>query len=289
MKKVLLTGGHGFIGSRFIKAYKHKFEILSPGSNELNVMDNEKITEIFQSFKPDFVIHAAAIALTDYCNNNPEKCHTINVNGAVNIARACTDSGARMIFLSTEQVFNGNRESGPYNENDIPVPDTMYGKNKLEAEEKIKLIIGDLLILRFTWMFGIPGRLLPVVNNILWDTIKSIMKDETITATVNEFRGITYVNDLIDQFHLIMKLPPGVYHIGSTNPLNRYETVCLILKEMGLERRIPQFVIQDRVKYKKQPRDVRLNTSLIQSLGIKFSETPDAIRRCIKEYSYYIE
>ncbi len=285
MKRVLLTGGNGFIGTRLRETYQGKFSILSTDVQELDILEEDKVMNAFKLFKPDYVIHAAAIALTDFCNKNPEKCHAINVDGAVNIARACREYGSRMIFLSTEQVFNGNRESGPYKETDIPDPDTMYGKNKYEAEGKIREVLENLIILRFTWMFGVPDRNRPVVNNIFWDTVKSVMKGEPFKVPVNEYRGLTYVNELIDQFDRILDLAPGLYHTGAKNDNNRYDVVCHILREMGLGNRIGELIIPDREKYSDHPRDARLDTSLIQSGDIKFSETMEGISRCVREYN----
>lgn len=289
MKRVLLTGGNGFIGTRFNEAHRHNFDIHSFGSGELNILDRKKIEEIFKILKPDYVIHAAAIALTDFCNNNPDKCYEINVTGAVNIAEACKKTGSKMIFLSTEQVFNGNPEPGPYSEGDTPVPDTIYGKNKLEAEGLIKNILDDYLILRFTWMFGMPERFRPVVANILWSTIETALKGEQIEVPSNEFRGLTYVNELMDQFDKIIDLPSGTYHIGSENSKSRYDIVCLILEEMGLGHRISELVFKDTKKYASHPRDVRLNISLIKSHGITFSNTEDAIICCIDEYNLKVK
>ena len=284
MKRVLLTGGNGFIGSRFRETQHHRFEILATGKNELNILNRCKVEDALIMFKPDYVIHAAAIALTDFCNENPDKCREINVTGAVNVAEACKKTGSKMIFLSTEQVFNGNSEPGPYNEEQTPVPDTIYGKNKLEAENLIKSILDDYLILRFTWMFGIPERNKPVVANIFWNTVESVLKGEQIKVPANEFRGLTYVNELMDQFDKIMDLPTGTYHVGSNNGKSRYDIVCHILNRMGLENRIEELIIKDKEKYKDHPRDARLDTSLIQSEGIVFSDTPEAVNRCIREY-----
>ncbi len=284
MQKILLTGGHGFFGSRFQEQYKHKYNILSPSHSELDILDKDKVFLALRLYNPDYVIHGAALALTAFCNAQPEKCRKVNVTGALNVAEACASISAKMIFLSSEQVFNGNSAPGPYTEEDEAIPDTVYGKNKLEAERQLRAILEDLLVLRFTWMFGVPEPSRPVVNNILWDTVKSIMKGEPIKAPCHEFRGLTYVNEMLDSFHRIMELPPGIYHAGSENPLSRHDVVCHIFKEMGLKRRIPSLIIKDEEKYEAHPRDVRLNTSHIQALGIPFSETPEALGRCIREY-----
>ena len=166
MKRVFLTGGKGFFGSRFREAHHHNFEILSTDVEELNILEKDKVQDALNLFKPDYVIHAAAIALTDYCNRNPEKCREINVTGTLNVAAACRQVGAKMVFLSSEQVFNGNEEPGPYRECDRPRPDTVYGKNKWEAEQLLGAQIEEYWVLRFTWMFGVPERFRPVVANI---------------------------------------------------------------------------------------------------------------------------
>jgi len=285
MKRVLLTGGNGFIGTRFREAQHHNFEILSTDVAELDILDKKRVADALKLFKPDYVIHAAAIALTDFCNKNPEKCYAINVTGALNMAEACRNAGARMVFLSTEQVFNGNPEEGPYKETETPIPDTIYGKNKLEAEGLIKEALEDLIILRFTWMFGVPERFRPVVNNVFWDTVKAVMRGEPFKVPAHEYRGLTYVNELTDQFDRILKLPAGTYHVGAANKRSRYEIVCLIMKEMGLEDRIGDLIIEDRKKFADHPRDARLDTSLIQSLGITFSDTSVAVAKCVKEYN----
>lgn len=284
MKKILLTGGNGFFCTRFEAYYKNKYEILSLNKEELNVVEEEKVLEIFKEFKPDYVIHAAAIAVTDFCNEHPELAHRINVDGAVNIAKACRDINAKMIFISSEQVFNGNVEGGPYDEEHAPVPDTVYGQNKLEAEELLKKILNELWILRFTWLFGLPERGLSINSNIMWNTVSSILKGEKIKAPVNEYRGMTYVQQVIENFEKIFKIPYGIYNVGSKNDLNRYEVVKLIIEEMGFKHRIDELLEKDEEKYTDNPRDVRLNTDKIIKAGLEFTSTEEGIKQCIMDY-----
>lgn len=284
MKKILLTGGNGFFCTRFAKKYNSSYEILSTDVPELDITDETKIIEVFKAFDPDYVIHAAAIASTDFCNNNPEIAYNVNVTGALNIAKACKEVDAKMVFISSEQVFNGNLESGPYTEEDIPNPDTMYGKNKLEAEGLLKEILDKVWILRFTWLFGLPERNCGMSPNILWNTISIALADKKTKVTCNEYRGLTYVYELIDQFSKIFDIPYGTYHVGSHNNLSRYDISCLILKESGLENRIDNLIERDTEKYKNHQRDVRLCTDKIRKYGIEFSDTKDAIKKCIEEF-----
>ncbi|MCG7586436.1 sugar nucleotide-binding protein, partial [Photobacterium sp. OFAV2-7] len=128
-KKILLTGANGFFGTRFIKAYQHQFDIYATDVEQLDITDKEQVMATFAEIQPDYVIHAAAIAVTDFCNKHPDIARKVNIDGAVNVAEACRQYGSKLVFISTEQVFNGNKEPGPYSETDTPVPDTVYGQN----------------------------------------------------------------------------------------------------------------------------------------------------------------
>ncbi|GAA0180225.1 dTDP-4-dehydrorhamnose reductase [Clostridium sediminicola] len=287
-KKILLTGGKGFFCTRFTEKYKHDYEILSTDKDDLDITDEDKVLKAFEEFKPDYVIHAAAIAVTDFCNKHPEIAHKINVEGAVNVAKACKSVNAKMVFISSEQVFNGNTEAGPYSETHIPLPNTVYGENKLEAEGLLKEILHELWIVRYTWLFGFPERNTNINPNILWDTLQIALKGEKTKVTNNEFRGLTYVHELIDQYYKIFELPFGTYHVGSKNNLSRYKITCHILKELGLEERISLLIEKDIEKYKDAPRDVRLDCNKISKLGFNFSESKDGITKCINEFKFKI-
>lgn len=283
MKKILFTGGKGFFCTRLQEYYGDKYEILSKSKEDLNVTDYDQVAASINEFKPDYVIHAAAIAVTNFCNEHPEIAHKVNVEGSVNVGKACESVGAKMVFISSEQIFNGNRESGPYEETHKAVPDTVYGQNKLEAEELLKEIIDELFIVRFTWMFGLPKKDYGITSNIMWDTISAILKNEKITAPVYEYRGMTYVNEMIENFQKIFDIPYGTYHLGSRNDLSRYEVVKLIIEELGLGYKLDDLLEGDFEKYKENPRDIRLNTDKAASHGIIFSTTQDAIKKCIME------
>jgi dTDP-4-dehydrorhamnose reductase len=189
-----------------------------------------------------------------------------------------------MVFISSEQVFNGNTESGPFTENDTPIPNTVYGENKLEAEGLLKEIIPELWILRYTWLFGLPERNTNINPNILWNTIQIALKGEKTKITNNEYRGLTYVHELIDQYTKIFELPYGTYHVGSKNDLSRYDITCHILTELGLQDRINDLTIIDTEKYKDNKRDVRLDCTKLANMGVTFSESKDGITKCIEEF-----
>ncbi|MBC7002425.1 NAD(P)-dependent oxidoreductase [Photobacterium sp. BZF1] len=282
-KKLLITGAKGFFGTRFIQRYQHEFDILGLDVEQLDITDKPAVDSTFAQFKPDYVIHAAAIAVTDFCNKHPDVAHKVNVGGAINVANACKAQGAKLVFISTEQIFNGNPEAGPYTEQDTPVPDTVYGQNKLEAEHELKSILDEMWVLRFTWLFGLPERHTSINPNVLWNAMQALTNGEVMQERRNEFRGLTYVHELIEQFPKIFTIPYGTYHTGAHNPVSRYDIAAHILGELGQEARLGELL---EVNDAPKTRDVRLDTSKLAAQGVTFTESKLAITKCLREFHF---
>lgn len=286
MKKVLLTGANGFFASRFYTYYKNKYEILPLGHSDLDITNENKALEIVRMFKPDYVVHAAAIADTGLCEINPELSYETNVKGSINIAKACSLTKSKLIYISSDQIFNGNFQPGPYDELHIPSPNTVYGRHKLKAEGQLKEIMDELWILRFTWLFGLPEKNCKVSSNILWNVVSAVLKDKRIKLPVNELRGMTYVYDLIENFHKIFNIPYGIYHTGSENNLTTYDTAYFILKEMGLEHKADIYLEKDTEKFKTHVRDLRISNNKFKNCDIIFPNTEDGIKKVLKDFNY---
>jgi dTDP-4-dehydrorhamnose reductase len=282
MEKILITGAKGFFGTRFCKHYQGKYEIYGTDKDDTDITDEKAVSQLISQIKPAYIIHTAAVPVTNFCNENPQLAHKINVEGALNVAKAAKVAHAKMVLLSTEQIFNGNPEKGPYKETDVPQPDTVYGQNKVEAEAKLKEIIDELWVLRFTWLYGLPERRCSMNPNILWNAVQIALKGKPAQITDNEFRGYTYVYDVIDQFEKLFSLPYDTYHVGSRNDLSRYDITCHIFRELGLESRISDLLVKTHGAY----RDDRLDTGKIQSLGFHFDESADSLNKCIQEFYY---
>jgi len=282
-KKVLLTGSKGFILSAFYKSYNKEYEMIQTGRNDenivnLDVRDESQVEKVLLQFKPDYVLHGAGITSTGECENNKTLAYDVNVTGSINVAKACRKVGAKMIFFSTEQVFNGNRNPGPYTEDMKAVPNTYYGQTKLQAEKEIKKILDDFVIMRLTWMYDFSTK--PAVKNILTDTIFS---KEDLKVPGNEYRGMTPLNQLLDFFPKIMDLPSGTYHIGSANNKSRYEIVQLILDLINRNN------IKATIDNHGDVRDIRLDMGKINQLGIVFDPTDEAIKDTMSKHKKEIE
>lgn len=286
MKKIVITGGSGFIGTRFYQMYRHEFDIKALSSRDLDITDREAVFAYMREERPDYVFHFAGIPNQQFCIEHPQKAYAVNVSGALSMAEACREVGAKMVFASTEQLFNGSEEPGPYTEESTPVPDTVYGQNKWEVEQKLPDIFHDYWIVRFTWIFGLPEKDCACGSNILMDTLKSVLHDQTIKASEYEFRGMTDVDEICRNLVKLLELPYDTYHMGSTNNHGRYEIVRYIMEEIGIpEERICKLLIADNSKFDENHyRELRLDNTKAREAGMAFTETKEAIHNCLKRF-----
>jgi len=290
MRKILITGGGGFLSSRIVLAYKDKYNITSLSRKDLDITDEKATKELIKKVKPKIIIHAAAMSATESCENNPSLAYKINVEGSLNIARVAKEIGSKMLFISTEQVFNGNIEDGPYKENNKPIPSTVYGETKLEAENLLRKEIEELWILRLSWMFGLPERGTPNSPSLFWKAITAVLTNNPIKISANEYRGITYSYDLIDNLENIFKLPYELYHFGSENEESTYDMAVFILEQIGVSKEnIDRVIIKDDEKHKNKKRDLRLAYEKIKSHGINILSSKESIVRAIEDFDYKLK
>ena len=117
---IMVIGASGFVGSRVVARWRNEYKILTPTHAELDITDRESVDSYFLQHTPDVVVHLAALSNTGYCEQNPDESYRVNVEGAANIARAAALCRAKLVFFSSDQVYNGNVESGLLNEAVLP-------------------------------------------------------------------------------------------------------------------------------------------------------------------------
>ncbi|MGH4120781.1 SDR family oxidoreductase [Clostridium sp.] len=284
MNTILITGSQGFFASRFIKYYEKDYNVIGINHSNLDITDEKETIKTIIKYNPDYVIHCAALSDTGFCQTNPEKSYNTNVKGSINVAKGCLEAKAKLVFLSSDQVYNGNTEVGPYNEECVALPNTVYGNHKLLAEKGILEIMDDIVILRLTWLFCLPERCIKVNSNIVWNVVKATLKNESIKLPSKEYRGITYVYDLIENFDKIIHLNKGIYNAGSENNLSTYEIGEIVLKKMGIAHRIKDILVKDIEKYKIQCRDLRISNDKLKDYDIHFNFTEQAISKCLSDF-----
>lgn len=281
MKKILITGGSGFLGCRLAYYFKDKYELLLPSHSELNVSREEAVREYMEKNLPDIVIHCAALSNTWYCEQHEEESHRVNVQGTVRIAKACKLIGANLIFMSSDQVYNGTPKLGPLSEWEVLQPVNIYGKHKLEAEQRAQRNYPDSVGLRLTWMYDLPESSLKLNSNILVNLRKSFKEGTSVKAATHEYRGVTNVWEVVMNMEKTFSLPGGIYNYGSGNTLNSYILHNEASRLLGLKD-TDSLILPDEERFSDQDRNLTMDCSMIESYGIHFNDSIEGIENAIK-------
>lgn len=284
--KIAITGANGYLAS-LIQQYNPQFTFLKVTRNEIDLSNPEAVQSYFNNLDFDCVVHTAANANTKDCEEREEYTHKINVQSALAIANICKERKKRFIFFSTEQCFNGQEKEGPFIEEDELISVTNYGRQKAEADKYIQEHLDDYLILRLSWMMGMSQPNIHPSPNIIVNTIQAVQKKQPTLFTVNEVRGMTYAQNMADQFADIIALPTGVYHYSSSNDLNTYEAARFVAQQFGFdELDIAEYILPNYDRYKDRFRDYRLDNSKIKAQGIELTTFEDDVEQCLKDYGW---
>jgi dTDP-4-dehydrorhamnose reductase len=222
MKRMLIFGARGFVGGCLAAAARPLFEVIpSDGNGRVNLTERAACRRLFDSVRPDVVCLLAAISDIDRCEREPRLAHAVNVHGTENIARECLRTGARLLFTSSGAVFDGTSVS--YVESDRPSPVSVYGRTKARAERIVAAILPNAVIVRLSLVLG---RAPHAGTNALVDKLlASWDAGRAVTVPVHEYRNAIDVSTLADFILelVVNEKPAGIYHVGSSNALSRFE------------------------------------------------------------------
>lgn len=260
---------------------KDKYELLLPSHEELNVSREEAVKTYMEENRPDVVLHCAALSNTWYCEQHPDESHRVNVQGTVRIAKACKLTGAKLVFMSSDQVYNGTPLLGPLKEEDVLQPVNIYGQHKLECEQRTRWNRPESVGLRLTWMYDLPDSHMKLNSNILVNLQKAYNEDNTINVAPHEFRGVTYVWDVVRNIEKAISPPGGIYNFGSSNTLNTYELHLKAAELVGLKTP-NEWILADEERFHDEPRNLTMDCSLINEYAIFFPESIEGIEEAIK-------
>lgn len=281
MKKILISGSSGFLGSRLAYYLKEKYELLLPSHAELNVSREEAVKAYMEENRPDVVLHCAALSNTWYCEQHPEESHRVNVQGTIRIAKACKLTGAKFVFMSSDHVYNGTPLLGALKEEDVLQPVNVYGQHKLECEQRAGWNNPDSVGLRLTWMYDLPSSSMKLNANILVNIQKAYNEGNPIKAATHEYRGVTYVWDVVRNIEKAISLPRGIYNFGCGNSLNSYELYQKAAWIMGIKD-AQNLILPDDERFCEEPRNLTMNCSLINEQGITFYESVEGIENAVE-------
>ncbi|MFH1786623.1 MAG: NAD(P)-dependent oxidoreductase [archaeon] len=240
MKRVIVTGASGFIGRKILEAFAGRYELYgtyfgsaAPNLDFLDIRDKTAVLEYFSKIKPAIVIHCAAVPNVNYCETNPDLCRQVNVDGTINVVEASKLNSSKMVFMSTDYIFDG--KDGPYSEESKPNPLNNYGRMKIDCEQHITAKLSDYLIIRTTNVFGWGQN----SKNFAMFLISKLKAGEKVYVAEDQYGNPTLVDNLAQAIlELVDRGKQGVYNIVGPENLNRYEFSLRIAKAFNLNARL---------------------------------------------------
>lgn len=287
-KRMMLTGAEGFLGARIAAYYENQYDVRKTGHGCLDITDKKAVFEFFKNEKPDMVIHCAAISNTMICDDNPGLSKSVNVKGVVNLSEACSETGSRLVFMSSDQIYGGSMKKGSNKETDETPPINVYGIHKKQAEDEILRILPEGICLRLPWMYDFPVRGLKSNRNFLVNLLKAMIQNRPINLPVYDYRGITWTQEVVKNLEPAMELPGGIYNFGSESTLSSYEIGRQVLDLLDKNGDRKELVVPDETSFFDSPRNLTMNIDKIRARGIDFSETVAGFKKCFQDSPEYV-
>ncbi len=288
-KKLMVTGSQGFLGGRIAAYYEKNYDVVPVGHRDLDITEEAAVSEYIKNKNPDVVIHCAAVSNTGVCKEKPELSEAVNRKGAVNIAKACRETGSTMLFMSSDQIYGGSRKKGPNKESDEVPLINVYGAHKKQAEDEILHILPDGICLRLTWMYDFPVRGLKSSSNLLTNLLRSMVQNSPIRLSIYDYRGITWAQEVVANLAPAMNLPGGIYNFGSESTLSAYEIGSRVFHMLDKAGNRGKFVIPDETGDKDNPRNLTMDIGKLKAHGIDFSETAAGFLKCLNSSPEYVQ
>ncbi len=227
--RLLIIGATGFVGSHWARAAADGFDVWrasrhpddDPQSLAIDITEPPSVDRAFESARPDFVTLLAALSDIDRCQQQRALAEAINHHGAANVARRCAADGARLLFTSTDAVFDGTQ--GPYREDDPPTPPNWYGETKARAERAIAEVSPDAAIVRLSLVLGHSAR--PGGNSYLDKVAGNLRAGNQIISPTFELRNPIDVGTLCSILAELTacREATGIFHVGASDKISRYD------------------------------------------------------------------
>ena len=234
--RVLVTGASGFIGRACLRAFVGH-EVVgtfrsnpATGLERVDLVNKGEVSALVQRVAPNVIVHCAARPSVDWCEENPAEARRLNVDASLNLLRASADVGGRLVFISTDYVFDG--ESGPYAESAHVSPINAYGRFKLEVEQALLGAGNGHLIVRTTNVYGYDPR----SKNFLMALLPRLALGEKAAVAADQLGTPTHVEDLCSATRLLLERQvEGIVHVAGPDLVNRVEWLQEAARTFGLD------------------------------------------------------
>lgn len=280
--RLYVTGASGMLGSALLAALPGGWPGHGVSREDFDISDADAVAKSIQAFAPDVVVHAAANAIVDDCEADPPGAFRVNLGGTRNVAAACREVGARLIYISSDYVFDGAATpAGGYRETDVPNPLSVYGVTKL-AGERISAAVGDHLSVRTSWLFGGEDE---ATDHVL-GLVRRVRRGERVRLIDDQFSAPTYTVDLAEALvFLLDRGTTGTIHVANRGRASWYEVTGVALGGNGrgpyaADGGPVEPMPLDECGFRgERPRDSTLATERLTELGFTMPTWQDAVRR----------
>jgi len=274
--RVTIFGATGLLGKALMHEW-HADEVTGLGSHDADIRSIHDVQRAMAQHRPEWVVLAAAYTDVDGCETNRDLAFAVNSEGAGNVAKAAAESGSKLLFLSTDYVFDGRKQS-PYEVDDPIAPQSVYGRSKAEAEARIRTILPTACILRTSWVFGVGGRCFP-------GTILKLAMTRKELEVVNDQRGCpTYAIDLA---RVIIRLcrsgATGIVHATNSGECTWFDFAREIVLGAGRDTQIRPTSSDKFIRPAKRPSYSVLSSASLRPYAITVPTWQDALSRYLEE------
>ncbi|MBQ2408386.1 MAG: dTDP-4-dehydrorhamnose reductase [Bacilli bacterium] len=278
--KVLVTGVNGQLGYELAKELNNKgyTDILAVDKDEMDITNKDMVNKVIKNYHPDVIFHCAAWTAVDKAEDEKEACYNVNVNGTKYISEAAKEIDAKLIYISTDYVFDGTKE-GLYEIDDEVNPKSIYGETKYEGEQLVRQNVLKHFIVRISWVFGING------NNFIKTMLKLAETRNELTVVADQFGSPTYTVDLAK---LLVEMSEtekyGTYHINNEGYCNWAEFAEYIFKINNKNVNVKHITSEEYPQKAYRPRNSKLSKKSLDENGFdRLPSWQDAVERYSKE------
>ncbi|WP_214103845.1 SDR family oxidoreductase [Acrocarpospora catenulata] len=271
--RIYLTGADGLLGTAVTAALAAEPEtahwpVLGVSVGDFDIADGTAVRRSIDAFAPDVVLHAAGLAVVDACESDPRLAMRVNVEGTSHVAEACARLDARLVYISSDYVFDGRR--GGYRESDAPNPVSVYGLTKL-AGERLAALVPSHLVVRTSWLYG--GACDQVA-----ELTAALRAGERPALIDDQFSGPTHVDELARALVWLLRHPyTGTIHAANGGRASWYDVGREVARHLGGE--VTRAGLADFGFVGERPRDSHLRMDRIASLGHPMAHWTEALAR----------